>query len=271
MATDAFGNFLRDALNDHFRGGTAYSPAATHYYALMTAMPTAAGGGTEVSGGSYARVAFTNNTSNYPNASSGVKQNANPIDWGTATANWGVVVGIAVYDASSGGNLLALAFLTVATTINSGSPFQIPANSATFTFDSGCAWSLYLQDNILDLVFGGTSWTAPATTYFALMTAMPTSSGGGTEASGGTYGRVALTSGTSNWPASSGQLIQNAAVIDWGTATSSLGSIVGVAEYDASSGGNLITFKTLTGGPVTINTGIPFQLPVAGFQDIWQA
>jgi hypothetical protein len=268
---DAFGNYLRDALNNHLRGGTAYSPAATHYYALMTAMPTSAGGGTEVSGGSYARVAFTNNTSNYPAASGGVKQNANPIDWGTASANWGILVGIAVYDASSGGNLLALANLTTVTTINNGNSFQIPASSATFTYDASSAWSTYLQNKILDLVFGATSWSAPATTYFALMTAMPTVSGGGTEASGGAYGRVALTSGTSHWPASSGQLIQNATIIDWGTATANLGSIVGVAEYDASSGGNLLTFKTLTGGSVSVGIGTPFQLPVAGFQDIWHA
>jgi hypothetical protein len=80
-----------------------------------------------------------------------------------------------------------------------------------------------------------------------------------------------MASGTGNWPASSGQLIQNAAIIDWGTATADLGSIVGIAEWDASSGGNLLTFVTLTGGPVTINTGTPFQLPVAGYQDSWLA
>lgn len=268
---DAFSNYLRDALNNHLRGGTAYTPAATHYYALMTAMPTPSGGGTEVTGGSYARVSFTNNTSNYPAPSGGVVQNGNPINWGTATGNWGTVVGVAVYDASSGGNLIAFALLTTATTINSGSPFQIPTNSATFNYNAACAWSTYLQNHIIGLVFGGTSFTPPATTYFALMTVMPTAAGGGTEATGGTYGRVALTSGTGNWPASSGQVIQNAAVIDWGTATANLGAIVGVAEYDASSGGNLLTFQTLSGGSVTVNTGSPFQLPVAGFQDTWQA
>jgi len=269
---DAFSNYLRDALNDHLRGGTAYSPAATHYYALMTTMPLASGGGVEVSGGSYARVAYTNNTSNYPSASGGVKQNANQINWGTASANWGTVVGVAVYDASSGGNLLAFALLNTPTTINSGDPFQVPANSATFTYNAASAWSTYLQNKILDLIFGATSWTPPATTYFALMTVMPIAAGtGGTEASGGAYARVSFASGTSNWPASSGQNIQNAAVINWGTATANLGSIVGVAEWDASSGGNLITFKTLTGGAVTINIGTPFQLPVGGFQDIWQA
>jgi hypothetical protein len=33
----------------------------------------------------------------------------------------------------------------------------------------------------------------------------------------------------------------------------------------------LLTFKLLSGGAVTVSTGIPFQLPVSGFQDIWQA
>lgn len=268
---DSFSNYLRDAINNHFRGGTAYSPAATHYYALMTAMPVAAGGGTEVSGGSYARVAYTNNTSNYPAASGGITQNANPIDFGTATGNWGAVLGIAIYDAGSGGNLLAFATLTAVTTINSGSPFQIPANGATFNYNSACAWSIYLQDKINSLIFGGTSFTAPATTYFALMTTLPIAAGtGGVEVTGGSYGRVALTAGTGNWPASAGQVIQNAAVVNWGTSTGSWGSVVGVAEFDASSGGNLLTFKAFTGGAVTIGSGTPFQIPVDAFQDIWQ-
>ncbi len=54
----------------------------------MTALPLPSGGGVEVSGGSYARVAYTNDTANYPAPSGGVVQNANPIDWGTASANW---------------------------------------------------------------------------------------------------------------------------------------------------------------------------------------
>lgn len=267
---DAFSNYLRDALNDHLRGGTAYSPAATHYYELMNALPTAAGGGTPCPG--FTRLAFTNNGSNYSAASAGVKQNANPLVFGNASTNTGVIVGLAVWDASSGGNLLAIMQLNTPTSIASGNPYQIDANSGVISPDPACAWSLYLQDKLLDLVFGATSWTAPSDTYFALMVVVPDLDGtGGTEASGGTYGRVDVLAGTGNWPASSGQLIDNAAVIDWGTATSNLGDIAGVAEFDASSGGNLLTVKAFTGGSVTINIGTPFQLPVAAFQDIWQA
>lgn len=270
---DAFSNYLRDALNNHLRGGTAYSPAATHYYALMTVMPLASGtGGTEVSGGSYARVAYTNNTSNYPAPSGGQVQNANPIDWGTASGNWGTIVGVCVYDASSGGNLIGLALLTTTTTINTGNSFQIPTNSATFNFNASCNWSTYLQNNMLGLVFGGTSFSAPGTTYFALYTVMPNAAGtGGTEVSGGSYGRVSFTAGTSNWPASSGQQIQNAAIINFGTASANWGNLVGFAEFDSGSGGNMLTYDVFTGGTVTVNNGTPFQFPVGGMIDGWQA
>jgi hypothetical protein len=268
---DAASNYLRDKLNDHVHGGSAFTPPATLYFALMTTIPTAAGGGVEVSGGSYARVAVTNNSSNFPAASGGSKQNANAIDWGTASANWGNIVAVAWYDASSGGNLIGFAALTNPTTVNSGQPFKINANGATFTYNASCAWSIYLQNKILDLVYSGASFTRPATTYIGLYLVMPAADGtGGTEVSGGSYGRVSFTNNSANWPASSGQLKQNANIINWGTATGNWGAIVGIAEWDASSGGNMLVFKVLS-NPTTVNSGQPFELPVDGFQNIWQA
>ena len=115
-------------------------------------------------------------------------------------------------------------------------------------------YSNYLRDAINDHLKGRTTYTAPATTYFALMTTAPTASGGGTEASGGAYARVAVTNNTTNWPASSGQTKSNGTAIDWGTATANLGTIVAIAEYDANTSGNLLTFASLT-TPVTINIG----------------
>lgn len=131
-------------------------------------------------------------------------------------------------------------------------------------------YSNYLRDKINDHLHGRTTFTAPATTYFALMTVAPTASGGGTEASGGTYARVAITNNTTSWPASSGQTKTNGVAIDFGTATSNLGTIVAIAEYDAASGGNLLTFAALT-TPVTIASGQPFQIPVGGGVFNWAA
>jgi hypothetical protein len=69
----ASGGVIGDAealanLDADFGAGTP----ATYYFALMTAMPTGAGGGTEftLSGSSsYVRTAKTNNATNFPNAS----------------------------------------------------------------------------------------------------------------------------------------------------------------------------------------------------------
>lgn len=125
--------YLANKILDGMNGGTNYTQPGTTYFALMTVSPTPAGGGTEVTGGSYARVTFTNNSTNWPAASSAQKTNATVIDWGSATANWGTIVAVAEYDASSGGNLLKYGALTTPITVNSGQPFSIPIGSAIFT------------------------------------------------------------------------------------------------------------------------------------------
>jgi hypothetical protein len=131
-------------------------------------------------------------------------------------------------------------------------------------------YSNYLRDKINDHVHGGGDYTRPTTTYFALMTTMPTASGGGTEASGGSYARVAVTNNSTNWPASSGQAKTNGTAIVWGTQTTSLGTVLGIAEYDASTGGNLLTFALLNTS-VTIAAGQPFDIPAGGATFNWAA
>lgn len=118
-----FSNYLELKLLDQILGGTAYTAPGTVYVALYTASPSGSGGGTEVSGGSYARVAVTNNTTNWPSAtggSPGSKSNGTAITFPAPTANWGVVTSFALLDAASAGNLLAWGALTVSKTINNG-------------------------------------------------------------------------------------------------------------------------------------------------------
>lgn len=103
----------------------------TGYVALYTANPSDTGGGTEVSGGSYARVAVTMNMTNWAGTQSaasttassgtgGTTSNNGTITFPAPTANWGTVTGIAVYDLASGGNELFWGPLTVNKTINNG-------------------------------------------------------------------------------------------------------------------------------------------------------
>jgi len=112
---------------------------ATAYWALFTAAPTAAGGGTEVSASDYSRLAVTLNTTNFPAASSpsvgssGTASIANAtlqtISSGT-TNNWGTVIGVALVTIASGAlgtsNIIYYAPLTSSRSILTGDPVQIP-------------------------------------------------------------------------------------------------------------------------------------------------
>jgi hypothetical protein len=122
----SFGDYLEAKILDAVWGQTGLPAIGTTYIALYTVIPTDANAsGTEVTGGSYARVAFTNNTTNWPNASGtnpSTKSNGVAITFPAPTANWGTVVGLAVYDAATVGNELAWAPLTTALTINNGNP-----------------------------------------------------------------------------------------------------------------------------------------------------
>lgn len=118
----------RALLRQLFRNTTAPQPA-TVYVALFTASPTDANTGTEVSGGSYARVAVPTGTAGTgagsgwadPGASGAISTNNNAaITFPTPTANWGTVTQIGVYDAATVGNLLCWGDLSTSRTINNG-------------------------------------------------------------------------------------------------------------------------------------------------------
>lgn len=128
-------DFLENELLDHVLGGGDYSRPATVYVALYTVAPTDAGGGTEVSGGSYARVAVTNNDTNWPAASNGAKANGTEITFPTATADWGTVVAFAILDAASDGNFLYWGDLTQEKTINDGDTAKFAVGDLDVTED----------------------------------------------------------------------------------------------------------------------------------------
>lgn len=135
----SFSDFLELELLDHVFGNAAYSAPATIYIALYTAAPSDSGGGTEVSTSdwtNYARVAVTNNATNFPAASAGAKSNGTDIDFGTATISSApTVVAAAALDASSGGNFLAWGALTENKTINNGDPVTFGTGDFDLTLD----------------------------------------------------------------------------------------------------------------------------------------
>jgi hypothetical protein len=123
--------YLCDKLNDVVYGAGSFTPPTTIYFALFTVMPTASGGGTEVSGTAYARIAVTNNATNFPASSSATKRNGTLIDWGTAGSAWGTVVAVVAFDDATAGNMLDVWELASAVTVLSGGTFSVPVNGLT--------------------------------------------------------------------------------------------------------------------------------------------
>lgn len=108
--------------------GSPTRPAAW-YIGLFTAAPGETGGGTEVTGGSYARVAAT-----FTVTGDTASNNA-ALDFPTATAGWGTITHVAVFDASSAGNMLVYAALTASKTIASGDILRIPSGDLDITLN----------------------------------------------------------------------------------------------------------------------------------------
>lgn len=117
---------------DLILSNTAYSIPAAVYIGLWTVTPNAGGTGTEVTGGSYARLSVTNNNTNWPAATgSNPASKSNGVDFtfATPTAGWGTITGVSIHDAVSGGNMLYYGDLTTPKTVNSGDTVRFTTGS----------------------------------------------------------------------------------------------------------------------------------------------
>lgn len=133
-------NYLEDKIMNHVFGGTTYDKPANWYVGLLTAAPSDSAGGTEVSGYAYARqvCAFTVTGSGTAQAA-----NTSAITFPTAAGgDWGTVGWIGIYDALSGGELVAFQDLqksdfSTSTTkiINEGDIFKFNASTIKIQLD----------------------------------------------------------------------------------------------------------------------------------------
>lgn len=121
-------NYLESKLIDHFLGTTTYTKPSAVYVALFTVTPGEAAGGTEVTGGSYARQAAT-----FGAASSGATTNDTNIDFAGMPAATTVAIGI--FDASTSGNMLLYGALTTNKTTDAGDTLRIATGSLSVSID----------------------------------------------------------------------------------------------------------------------------------------
>lgn len=125
-----FSNYLENKILDHVLKNTSYTSPSTVYVGLFTSNPTDAGTGTEVAGGSYAR-----QSASFGAASNGTSATNAEISFPQATADWGVVSHVGIYDASTLGNLLMYTPLTDAKTVSNGDILKISSANLTVSLD----------------------------------------------------------------------------------------------------------------------------------------
>lgn len=116
--------------------------------------------------------------------------------------------------------------------------------------------SNYLENALINATLRNTGYTSPATVYVGLFTSDPTDAGSGTEVSGGSYARTAVTFG-----APSNGVTTNSAAVEFPQATASWGTVGWIGIHDASTSGNLL-YHTALDTSKTIDTGDIFKIAI---------
>lgn len=127
MGGAAAGDYLEQQLLNHiFRNTAIFTPPANVYVGLYTAATDDTNaGGTEVSGGAYARKAVpTTGGWSDPGSTGGLTDNVAIIDFGIASASWGTISHLAIMSALTVGNRFFHGALAASKAVGSGDSFQ---------------------------------------------------------------------------------------------------------------------------------------------------
>jgi len=119
------------------------------------------------------------------------------------------------------------------------------------------AMSNYLENALINATLRATTFTSPTTVYVGLYTSDPTDANTGTEVSGGSYARKAMTFGAPSNGAST-----NSSAVEFDQATGSWGTVTHFGILDALTSGNLLYHGALTSSKV-IESGDVFKFASA--------
>jgi hypothetical protein len=129
----SFANYWENEILDHIFNKGSYA-APVIYVGLSTADPGDDGAGlSEPSGAGYNRVQTS--AGDWNTATGGAIDNVNLIEFPVATGSWGTLTHFALFDAASGGHLLAHGALTQSKVIESGDTARILAGELNVTLD----------------------------------------------------------------------------------------------------------------------------------------
>ncbi len=140
-------NYGENKIVDAVVRGQAIGAPASWYAGLDTVACTETGGGTEVTGGSYARVAVAASLAAWAgtqsagstvasSGTSGLTSNNAAITFPAPTADWGSIVSFRLWDAATAGNAWICQTLTIPKTVNNGDAApSFNAGTLTIQFD----------------------------------------------------------------------------------------------------------------------------------------
>ena len=114
--------------------------------------------------------------------------------------------------------------------------------------------SNHLETALINATLRNTAYTSPAAVYAALFTTDPTDAGSGTEVSGGSYARTAITFGSP-----SNGVTTNSADVTFPTCTVAWGTVTHMGIFDASTSGNLL-YHTPLDASKTVDSGDIFKI-----------
>ena len=117
--------------------------------------------------------------------------------------------------------------------------------------------SNFLENALINATLRNTTYTSVATVYVSLWTSDPTDAGSGTEVSGGSYARTAVTFGAPSNGAST-----NSADVTFPTATASWGTVgwIGINDSATSGGSDHLLYHTALDTSKTIDSGDIFKI-----------
>lgn len=125
---------------------------------------------------------------------------------------------------------------------------------------SVAAMTNFLENELIDHVLRGAAYASPATVYVGLYTADPGEDDTGTEVTGGSYAREAVTFGA---PADG--VSSNSVQVDFTTATALWGTITHFQILDAVTAGNPLFHGTIEAS-VVISTGDTARFQIGDLQ-----
>ena len=251
-----FTDYVEGKILNTFLGVTFTAISAVYLDLLVSAPNEDGAGAVPIAYTGYERKAVTFTTPSSMSGGIGF-QNESEIEFAQAAVDAGTCTYIAAYDSLTGGNMLFYAPLNTPKVIKAGTAPIIRAGECKFWMTG--SFSLAFQARVLNVFRGsaGASITG-FTPYATLFNGDPQN--GGSELTGGTFARQAVTFGSPTAAASGQMQIANTAATSFPVATINLGAYSYDAIYDASSGGNLITSKV--GSSDTYSKGDLTKYPI---------